>query len=350
MVEGKISPIHGWAAMKAEGPVEPWSYVPRPLGPNDVEIQIQFCGICGSDLHTIDSGWGPTTYPAIVGHEIIGKVITKGEKVSNLDIGQTVGVGAQVFACLQKDCKACSIDMDPHCPKGVFTYNAKYSDGENAQGGYAEAVRVDANYVIPIPSNIEPQYAASLMCAGVTVFTPMIHNGVKKGDRVGVVGIGGLGHLALQYARALGCEVTAFSSSDNKKEECFKLGATRFINIKKEDDLAKAEKSLDHLFITSNARSNDYTQFSRWMDLRGKICLLALPENKIELNPGSLILGSVYFGGSLIGGINDLKSALEFASKHNIKPVIEKLPMEKVNEGIQRVRDGKVRYRVVLEN
>ncbi|KAJ1672883.1 hypothetical protein EV182_006300, partial [Spiromyces aspiralis] len=192
--------------------------------------------------------------------------------------------------------------------------------------------------------------AAPLMCAGVTVFAPMLRKGVKKGDRVGVVGIGGLGHLALQFARALGCEVTAFSSSEDKRDECLKLGATRFINIRMAEDLAKAQHSLDYLYITSNAKSNDYNLFAQWVDINGEICLLAIPEADVTISPLTLVKSSVYIGGSRIGSIKDIKRTLDFASLHDIRPVVEKLPMARVNEGVQKIRDGNVRYRIVLEN
>ncbi|KAJ2382196.1 hypothetical protein H4S02_005861, partial [Coemansia sp. RSA 2611] len=227
MTEDKI---HGWAAFEAGTAVKPWSYTPRPLGENDVEIKILYSGICGSDLHTIKDEWAGTSFPAIVGHEIVGKVTKLGSGVSAHQIGDLVGVGAQVYGCLQDDCNACSRDLDPHCPNKVFTYNAKYPDGQQSQGGYAEAVRVNANYAIKIPAQIEPDLAPPLMCAGATVFTPMLRHGVKKGDRVGVVGVGGLGHLAIQYAAALGAEVYAFSHSPNKREQCLELGATHFID------------------------------------------------------------------------------------------------------------------------
>ncbi|KAJ2799223.1 hypothetical protein H4R21_003627, partial [Coemansia helicoidea] len=216
MVEGKINEIHGWAAKEPGIKVEPWSYTPRPLGHNDVEIKIEYSGICSGDLHTIKGEWGPPMLPAIVGHEIVGRVITKGEAVSTLAEGDVVGVGCQSYSCLQKDCNPCSRDLDPHCPHKVFTYNDKYADGVQSQGGYSEAIRVDANYVFKLPEGLDPVAAAPLMCAGVAVFAPMLRQGVKKGDRVGVIGIGGLGHLALQYARALGAEVYAISHSPRK--------------------------------------------------------------------------------------------------------------------------------------
>ncbi|KAI9473100.1 hypothetical protein IWW42_001695 [Coemansia sp. RSA 1085] len=348
MVEGKINKIHGWAAMKPGIKVEPWSYTPRPLGENDVEIKIEYSGICGSDLHTIKEEWGGTSYPAIVGHEIIGKIITKGEKVSEFNEGDLVGVGAQVYACHRKDCSPCNNNLDPHCPRGVFTYNSKYPDGEQAQGGYAEAVRVDAKYVFHIPSSIDPSHAAPLMCAGTTVFAPMLRKGVKKGDKVGVVGIGGLGHLAIQYARALGAEVYAFSHSSNKREQCLELGASKFILTSNKEEVDAQRHTLDYLFITSNAKSNQYNEFISWMDFEGIVVLLALPEGHMTFSPFEFVFNEVAITGSLIGGVNIIKQTLEFAHKHNIRPIIEKYPIDDVNNALQRMDDGKARYRIVL--
>ncbi|KAJ2498151.1 hypothetical protein GGH96_004571 [Coemansia sp. RSA 1972] len=350
MVEGKINEIHGWAAKQPGLKVEPWSYTPRPVGENDVEIQIEYSGICGSDLHTIKADWGTALYPLIVGHEIVGKVITKGEKVAHLNEGDLVGVGAQVFGCLQDDCNACSRDLDPHCPKKVFTYNAKYSDGEQAHGGYANAVRVNANYAIKIPANIDPVYAPPIMCAGATVFAPMLRKGVKKGDKVGVVGIGGLGHLAIQYASALGAEVYAFSHSPNKRDQCLELGASHFIDTSNQEDVDSVKRTLNYLFVTSNSQSNQYNEYISWMDFEGQIVLLAVPKGQMSFKAGEFIQTEVAITGSLIGGVNVLKKTLEFSAEHQILPTIERFPMEKVNEALEHVDSGKARYRVVLEN
>ncbi|KAJ2722197.1 hypothetical protein GGI07_003474 [Coemansia sp. Benny D115] len=350
MVEGKINKIHGWAAMKPGIEVEPWSYKPRPLGPNDVEIKIEYSGICGSDLHTIKEEWSGTTYPAIVGHEIVGKVITKGEKVAHLKEGDMVGVGAQVYACLGDDCSECSRGLDPHCKQMVFTYNAKYADGEQAHGGYAEAVRVDANYAFKIPDNIDPVYAPPLMCAGATVFAPMLRKGVKKGDRVGVIGIGGLGHLAIQYASALGAEVYALSRSPNKREECANLGASVFVNTSNKEELDAVRRKLNYLFVTSDSNASEYKNLLSLMDYEGQIIMLALPKGELALAPGTLVNSQVSITGSLIAGVDALKKTLEFSAKHNILPIIERFPMAKINEALQHFDSGKARYRVVLEN
>ncbi|KAJ2806432.1 hypothetical protein H4R20_001686 [Coemansia guatemalensis] len=348
MVEGKINEIHGWAAKKPGIKVEPWSYKPRPIGPNDVEIEIQYSGICGSDLHTIKDEWQGTNYPAIVGHEIVGRVITKGEKVTKFAEGDTVGVGAQVYACLRDDCEACSNDLDPHCPKSVQTYNGKYSDGEQSQGGYASAVRVDANYVFKIPPSIDPSLAAPLFCAATTVAAPMLRKGVKKGDRVGVVGIGGLGHLALQYARALGAEVYAFSHSPNKKQQCLELGASKFVLTSDEEEVKKAQHKLDYLLVTSSSKGNQYNEFISWMRYQGVVIILALPEGHMQFSPFEFVMNEVGITGSLIGGRRIIDKMLELAVEHNIRPIVEKYPIDQVNEALKHMDDGKARYRIVL--
>ncbi|KAJ1971543.1 hypothetical protein H4R35_005198 [Dimargaris xerosporica] len=346
----QFTTIRGYAAKDSKSPLELWEYTPRPLGSNDIEIKIDHCGICGSDIHTIDSGWGPTNYPVIVGHEIIGKVVAKGDGVTKYSVGDLVGVGAQAFACLKPDCAACNSGYDPHCPHMVFTYNSNYADGELSQGGYAEAIHIDSNYAFAIPKEIVPKEAAPLMCAGVTVFAPMLQHNVQAGDRVGVVGIGGLGHLALQFAKALGTKVTAFTSSETKRAECQQLGADIVVNLSDADQCQAATKSLDYLIVASNSPHTNWNQLAQFMGLHGKIVLVAAPENSMELNAFSLLANGLSIVSSLIGGVRQVQETLEFAAKHNIRPWIEEFPMDEVNKGIQHVRDGKVRYRVVLSN
>ncbi|KAJ1995186.1 hypothetical protein GGI25_002106 [Coemansia spiralis] len=348
MVEGKINEIHGWAAMKPGLTVKPYTYKPRPLGEHNIEVKIEYTGICGSDLHTIKEEWESTSYPAIVGHEIIGKIVTKGEKVTEFSEGDVVGIGAQVYGCLQGKCQACSHGLDPHCPKAVYTYNSKYPDGQQAQGGYADAVRVDASYAFKIPSSIDPVHAAPLMCAGTTVFAPMLRKGVKKGDRVGVVGIGGLGHLAIQYASALGAEVIAFSHSPSKREQCLKLGASKFVDTSNKDDVDAVRHTLKYLFITSNAKTNQYNDYITWMDFEGQVVLLSIPEGTLSFKPAEFVRTEVAITGSMIGGVNIIKEALSFADKHNIRPIIERYPLSEVNAALKHMDDGKARYRIVL--
>ncbi|KAJ1982476.1 hypothetical protein H4R33_005024 [Dimargaris cristalligena] len=348
--ECRFPVVHGYAAKAKDQPLVAWEYTPRPLGPNDIEIKIDHCGICGSDLHTIDSGWGPTNYPVIVGHEIIGHVATTGSDVREFKVGDLVGVGAQAFACHQPDCPACSRGRDPQCPHSVSTYNSRYPDGQVSQGGYAEAVRVDHHYAFHLPTQMDPEVMAPLMCAGTTVFTPMMTHGVKKGDRFGVIGIGGLGHLAVQFARALSTEVTAFTTSENKRPDCEKLGAHKVVNIKNEAQVKAARNSLDFLLVSTNSPHTDWNQLTDFMDVQGTIIVVAAPEADLVISPFKLLLKALSVSGSLIGGVNDVRHMLEFAAKHNIRPWIERLPMDKCNDGIDRMRSGKIRYRIVLSN
>ncbi|KAJ1972791.1 hypothetical protein H4R34_005290, partial [Dimargaris verticillata] len=273
-----------------------------------------------------------------------------GDGVTKHNVGDLVGVGAQAFACLQSDCAACREGIDTNCPHRVATYNAQYADGQVSQGGYAEAVRVDSNYAFAIPKEIASEEAAPLLCAGATVYTPMLHHQVKAGDRVGVIGIGGLGHLAIQFARALDTHVTAFTTSESKRGDCLKLGAHKVININQEDQLKEATKSLDYLIVATNSCHTDWNLLTSWMRNRGKVILVAAPENGVHIKPFALIKGNISFVGSWIGGITEIQQMFEFCAQHGIRPWIERLPMAEVNAGIQRVRDGKVRYRVVLSN
>ncbi|KAJ1844539.1 hypothetical protein LPJ73_005143 [Coemansia sp. RSA 2703] len=348
MVEGKFNEIHGWAAIKPGLEVERWSYKPRPLGENDIEIKIDYSGVCSTDLHVIRGDWGKDLFPTIVGHEIVGRVVTKGENVTEFHEGEIVGVGPQVSACRDSTCHECSRSLDQHCSQKVFTYNDVYGDGNQAQGGYAEAIRVDSRYVFKIPSNLDPAYVAPLMCAGSTVYAPMLHAGVKKGDRVGVVGIGGLGHLAIKYAKAIGAEVVAFSHSPKKRDETLELGASEFVNTANADEVQAIRGTLQYLFVTSNVDPRKYKDFVTWMDFKGQIILLALAQGELEVSPILLAQKKVSITGSLIASREDQKAMLEFSAAHNILPVIETLPIDKVNDAIQRVENGKAHFRIVL--
>jgi alcohol dehydrogenase (NADP+) len=345
--------VHAFAATEPHGQFKQWTYVSRPLGPEDVEIKISHCGICGSDIHTLDSGWEPTAYPVVTGHEIVGEVTAAGPEAS-LAVGDRVGVGAQVWACLNKDkdapCEQCAEGFDPHCPHKVFTYNSQYKDGEQAYGGYADYVRVSSNYAFKIPDNIPSDVAAPLLCAGVTVFSPLKHEGVKAGDRVGVIGIGGLGHLAIQFIRAMGAIPIAFSRSANKEQEVRALGAQEFFDLSNPEHQTKAVGSVNKLVLTADADNMPYNLYLSLLKPRGSLIMLGLPNDEVKFKPFYVVGMGARVVGSLIGSIEDIKDMLKLASEQNVRPIIQKLPMDKVNDGIAMVRSGKVRYRVVLEN
>jgi len=331
----------------------PWSYQPRPLGPEDVQIKISHCGICASDVHTLESAWNewnPTTYPCVVGHEIVGIVEQIGSQVTNMSVGDRVGVGAQVLSCMKTHCKACSSHREPYCPKTVFTYSSKYEDGATSYGGYAERMRVSSHFAFKIPENIASEFAAPLLCAGATVFSPLKQHGVSKGDRVGVVGIGGLGHLALQFIKALGAVPVAFSHTANKEAEARSLGAAEFVNMNDDESVAKASNSVSLLLVTSNVDNLPYGKYLNFLADNGKLVILGVSNGAISFNAFSLLVGGRSMSGSMIAGIDDIKLMLEVASLHDVRPVIQKMSMDKVNEGIDLMVSGKVRYRVVLEN
>ncbi|KAG6582960.1 Mannitol dehydrogenase [Phytophthora cinnamomi] len=346
--------IHAYAAFDPSGECKPWQYEPRPLGAEDVEIKISHCGICGSDVHTLESGWGPAKYPVVTGHEIVGEVTAAGADVKHLAVGDRVGVGAMVWACRNKDpsspCEECADGFDPYCQDVVMTYNSLYKDGSKAYGGYADFVRVSSDYAFKIPDNIPSDEAAPLLCAGVTVFAPLRREGVKPGDRVGVIGIGGLGHLAIQFIRALGGVPVAFSRSANKEQEVRALGAQDFYNLSDPDDAKRAVRSVNMVVLTADANNMPYDTYLQLLRPRGTFIMVGLPNDKLICSPGSFVRDGKRLVGSKIGSPQDVKEMLELASKENVRPVIQKLPMDQVNAGLAMVRSGKVRYRVVLEN
>ncbi|KAJ1972790.1 hypothetical protein H4R34_005289 [Dimargaris verticillata] len=346
----KHETVHAYAVKAKGDPIAAWEYKPRPLGNNDVEIEIDHCGICGTDVHMVDNGWGMTRYPITPGHEIIGRVTSKGNAVSKLNLGDVVGVGYQAYACLKPDCPACGRGLDVSCPKGIPTSNGQYPDGHSAQGGFADSIRVDSNYAFAIPKAIDPAIAGPLMCAGATVFTPMLHNRFKSGDRVGVIGIGGLGHLAIQFAKAFGTTVTAFTTSANKVDESKKLGATNAVVMSDENQVKKAANSVDYLIITSNSKNTDWDQLASFVDYKGKLILVALPEEPLSIQAFSLLTKCMSLETSRIGGIEEIPQMLEFAAKHHIRPWVERMPMKDCGKALDKVENGRPRYRVVVSN
>jgi len=332
--------------------LEPVSYHPRKLGDNDVEVHITHCGICAPDIHTATEGWGPLLKtPCIVGHEIIGTVEKTGSKVNRFKTGQRVAVGPVVSSCLNRrmDCKICEEKTDQYCSHVVYTYNSKYEDGEMAQGGYQERIRVDENYVFSVPENLKSEEAAPLLCAGVTVFAPLARHNVN-GKKVGIIGVGGLGHLAIQFAHKMGAEVISISTSKNKEADAKKFGAKEHLVSSDKELFKKHENSFDVIMSTANGKGMDYDAYLSLLKVRGTFIALGVPEAKLEFMAGALVLKQISCTGSLVGSIQETQAMLEFASKHDVRPMIEILPMKQCNEGIKKVNENNVRYRVVLQN
>ncbi|RLN86892.1 hypothetical protein BBJ28_00002127 [Nothophytophthora sp. Chile5] len=346
--------VNTYAAFEPSGELKPWQYQTRPLGAEDVEIKISHCGICGSDIHTIDSGWGPSEYPVVAGHEIVGEITATGANVTSLAVGDRVGVGAQVWSCRNQDAKApcdeCGSGFEPFCDRSVGCYNGKYEDGASSYGGYADFVRVSCHFAFKIPASIPSDAAAPLLCAGVTVFAPLKRENVQPGDRVGVIGIGGLGHLAIQFIRALGAVPVAFSRSANKEKEIRALGAEEFYNLSDPEHQKKAVASVNVLVLTADANNMPYNTYLGLLRKRGTLIMLGLPNDEVKFKPIFVVARGIRVVGSLIGSPQDIKDMLAVAAEKNVRPIIQNLPMARVNEGITLAREGRVRYRVVLEN
>jgi len=307
------SEVKCWACMEKSGPAVPWQYKARALGEHDVDIKILVCGICGSDVHQIDSGWGHSIYPIVPGHEIIGKIIALGSSVKDLKLGQRVGVGPQCWSCGK--CEWCKDGDEIMCrSERVWTYNAKLPNGTIVYGGYAESILVDSRFVIPIPDNLSTEGAAPLLCAGVTTYTPLARYNYGPGHKIGVIGIGGLGHMAIKWAKALGCEVTALSHSAKKEDDAKKLGADHFLYYGDKEKLKSASRSLDAILNTASSVL-DFSVFINLLKPYARLILVGVPEEKLAFQPFDFIDKSISVCGSLVGSPKDFKAMFELASK-----------------------------------
>jgi len=329
-----------WAAFAAKEGLRPFQYEPKELGPREVEINVTHCGICHSDLHLIDNDWGISTYPLVPGHEIIGTVSAVGTNVENLRAGRRVGVGWQCGACL--DCDQCRRGEENLCLRNQPTCVGHY-------GGFGKSVRVDSRFAFPLPDGLESSTAAPLLGAGVTVFTPLRAFEVTPVMRVGVIGIGGSGHLALQFARAFGCEVTAFSSTPAKEQEAREFGAHHFVVSGDSAAIAKAANSFDFLLSTTTA-DLDWIAYMNVLRPRGKLCLVGAAPKPLTLPAFAFIVGQKTVCGSSVGGRATMVEMLGFAARHGIKAQAELMPMSTANAAVAKVAGNQARYRMVLVN
>lgn len=332
--------INGYAAYKAKEELKPFSYEPKTLSVNEVEIKVTHCGICHSDIHLIDNDWMMSSYPFIPGHEVAGTVVGKGAGVTHLQVGDRVGLGWQSGSC--HTCEQCESGHENLCASSQGTCVGRH-------GGYADHVIADSAFAIKLPDAIESEYAGPLMCGGITVFSPLWKFGVKKGTKVAVIGIGGLGHMAIQFAAKMGAEVTAISTSDDKEAEARSLGATNFINSKKEPDFAAYVEKFDFVVSTVFASMN-WQALVNTLRPRGELCFVGALGIPFEISAFSLLTRERKISGSAIGAPGVLKEMLEFAAAHNVRPMIEKMPLKDVNIALRKVAENKVRYRMVLVN
>ena len=335
-----MAQIQGLAAHAAGAELLPFHYDPGELKPYEVEIAITHCGICHSDLHLIMNDWGISQYPFIPGHEVIGTVSALGPGVRSLEKGQRVGLGWQSNSC--GVCEWCLKGLENLCPQMEATCVHRH-------GGYAARVRANARFVFPIPKALESENAAPLLCGGITVYSPLRTHGVNPSSRVGVIGIGGLGHLAIQFARAFGAEVTAFSTSADKEEEARSLGAHRFVNSRESKALKEMAGTQDFILNTANA-DQDWSVYVNALRPTGTLCMVGVPPGPMTLPAFPLISGMKAVTGSPIGSPYAIREMLDVAARHNVKAQTELFPMAKANEALEKVKKNKVRYRAVLGN
>ncbi|PCH43599.1 GroES-like protein [Wolfiporia cocos MD-104 SS10] len=325
---------------------------PKTFQPDDVEIAITHCGVCGSDVHTLTQGWGESKLPLVVGHEIIGKVTRVGDKVADIKPGDRVGVGAQIGSCLR--CRACKSDYENYCPDGIATYNSVYPDGVVSQGGYATAIRANQQFVFPIPDEIESRHAASMMCAGLTVYSPLRTYGAGPGKKVGVIGIGGLGHYAVLWAKAMGAEVYAFTHDSSKMEDIKKMGADHVVNTGEKDYHKPYARTLDLIVSTRDAYGPDasLSPYLSMLFVHGHFITVGIPDADQPLpsiHPFDVAPNGCLVGGSAIGSKKEALEMLELARSKGVKPWIEELPMKDFKKALEAVKANKARYRYVLK-
>jgi uncharacterized zinc-type alcohol dehydrogenase-like protein len=329
--------FHAYAAHARRGALVPFVYEPSPLGPHDVEIRVSHCGICHSDVHLVDGDWGMGSYPMVPGHEIVGTVAALGPEVRHLQAGQRVGVGWQRGACLA--CELCGAGEENLCPRNEATCVDHY-------GGFADRIRVDGRFAFPVPEALASESAAPLLCGGATVYSPL-RRWARPSTKVGVVGIGGLGHLAVQFARAMGCEVTAISSSPDKEPEARSFGAHRFLATPEPKALRAAAGTLD-LVLSTVFVPQDWMGLLGALRPNGVLCFVGAPAEPLRLPVGAILDGQKTLTASAIGSRPGIREMLAFAARHGIAAKTQVRPLAEADAALGETRKGRARYRIVL--
>jgi uncharacterized zinc-type alcohol dehydrogenase-like protein len=343
----KSTEVKAFGAKTEKSDLEQLQINRRETLAEDVEIDILYCGVCHSDIHTVRNDWGGSKYPVIPGHEIIGKVVSVGENVSKFKEGQLVGVGCMVDSCQQ--CESCKEGLEQYCENGmVGTYNGKDKHlGGHTFGGYSEKIVVDQKFVLNVPENLDTKAVAPLLCAGITTWSPLRNWNVKKGDKVGVIGLGGLGHMGIKFAHALGAKVVMITTSPGKSEDAKKLGADEVLISKDEKQMAENAGSFDFLLNTVPVK-HDLNSYIGLLKRDATMVMVGAIE-PLEFHGGGLIMGRKSLAGSLIGGIRETQEMLDFCGEHNIVSDIEMIDMQNINEAYDRVTSNDVKYRFVID-
>ena len=330
--------IKAFAALEPKGKLQPFEYDPGVLKSDEVEIDVKYCGICHSDISVIDNEWGVSEYPVVPGHEVVGTISAVGDRVTNLKVGQVVGLGWHSGYC--NTCQPCNEGDQNLCATAQATIVGHH-------GGFADKVRASAESVIPVPEGMDLESAGPLFCGGITVFNPLVQFNIEPTSKVGVIGIGGLGHMALQFLNAWGCEVTAFTSSESKKQEALDLGAHHILNSRNDDELAAAAGKFGLIVSTVNVKL-EWNLYLNTLKPKGRLHFVGATLEPLDINAFALIMQQRSISGSPVGSPATIVKMLDFAQLHDIKPVIEKFSFDDVNEAIAKLRDGDVHYRVVL--
>jgi alcohol dehydrogenase (NADP+) len=341
-------PVNSYAAMSSNTPLEVYNFERRAVGPDDVQIDILFCGVCHSDLHQVKNEWGGSQYPMVPGHEIVGKVLSVGANVKKFKVGDLAGVGVMVDSC--KTCKTCAKDLEQYCEEGfVGTYNNKERNSDNiTMGGYATQIVVDEYYTFKIAPSLPLAAVAPLLCAGITTYSPLVYAGVKKGMKVAVVGLGGLGHMGVKFAVSFGAEVTVISTSPTKEADAKKLGASHFLVSTDKEAMSKYNSYFD-VILDAISANHDYTSYLNLLGIDGKLMVVGLPIESPKVQPFSLVTNRRSVIGSCIGGMKETQEMLDYCAEHNIVSEIEVIPMQKINEAYDRMLKGDVKYRFVID-
>jgi len=337
-----------YAAHAAKAPLAPWSLERRAPGPHDVAIAIKFCGICHTDVHQARDEWGGAEFPMVPGHEIAGVVVAVGAHVAKFKPGDHVGVGCLVDSCRQ--CESCRADLEQYCLDGCsFTYNGREQDHETpTYGGYSEAIVVDENYVLRIPANLPLDAAAPLLCAGITLYSPLRHWHAGPGRKVAILGLGGLGHMGVKLGHAMGAELTVLSHSERKREDARRLGADAFFATADSGVFKKLAGRFD-LIICTVGTGVDWNAYVDLLKLDGSMVVVGVPEERVPVSAMPLVGMRRSISGSMIGGIKETQEMLDFCGAHAITAEIETIPIAKVNEAFDRIVKSDVRYRFVID-
>lgn len=340
--------VKAYAAQAVDKPLAPFTFERREPGADDVEIKILYCGVCHSDIHTARNEWGGTVYPAVPGHEIIGTVTRVGAGVSRFKAGDTVGVGCFVDSCMY--CSNCEADLEQYCENGnTQTYNALSQDKKTiTKGGYSSHIVVRQHFVLTIPKNLVLAGVAPLLCAGITTYSPLRHWGVKAGDKVAVVGLGGLGHMAVKLAASMGAEVTVISRSKDKEKDAGRLGAKHFKLSTDKENIAEMANSFNFILDTVSAQ-HDYNQYLGLLKTDGVMIIVGAPPQPTPVSAFPFIMGRRSLVGSLVGGLKETQEMLDYCSAHNITSDVEVIGVDQINDAYERTLTGDVHYRFVID-